>query len=493
MQLKSIILLLMGVSVLQLKAQNSTNEFMNRSFWKTNPDIATVEAKIAEGHDITELNENHFDPTTFAILEKAPNATIKHLLTKEGNDVNKLTHDGRTYIFWAASYGNVELMQYLVSKGAKTDVTDDKGSTILNFAAGGGQKNTKVYDFCLSHGADLKKDLTLNGANALLLVAPYDTDFSLINYFVSKGLDLNSVDANGNGIFSYVARTGNSTLLKQLIEKGVKFDNNAMIFASQGTRGSTNNLEFFKFLESLGINPNAVSKEGTTPLHALASRNTDVALLSYFIEKGVDINQADNTGTTAFMNAAGRNNVEIVKLLFKNVTNINAINKKGESALSLAIATNTPEVVQFLIDKNADVTIADTNGNNLAFYLMQSYNSRKPDDFETKLKLLQSEGFDITKAQKDGNTLFHLALNTDDLELIKRVKDLKIDINTKNAEGITPLHKAAMKAHDESLLKYLIAMGADKNISTDFEETVYDLASENELLTKNSIAIDFLK
>ena len=290
-----------------------------------------------------------------------------------------------------------------------------------------------------------------------------------------------------------MARTGNIPLLKQLIEKGVKFDDNAMIFASQGTRGSTNNLEFFKFLEGLGINPNAVSKEGTTALHALASRSTDVSLLSYFIEKGVDINQADNTGTTAFMNAAGRNKLDIVKFLSKNVKNINAKNNKGESALSIAIAINTPDVVQFLIDNNADVTSIDNNGNNLAFYLAQSYNSRKADDFETKLKLLQIKGFDVTQAQKDGNTLFHLALNNDNLELLKRVNQFKIDINAKNAEGITPLHKAAMKAHDESILKYLISIGADKTISTDFDETVYDLASENELLSSKKVAIDFLK
>jgi ankyrin repeat protein len=493
MPLKSIILLFICTSALHMAAQTSTNEFMNRNFWKTNPDIATIETKIAEGHNITEKSQSNYNPTSFAILEKTSINTIKHLLSKKGNDVNELTHDGRTYMFWAASTGNVELMEYLVSKGAKTDVTDDKGSTILNFAAGGGQKNTKVYDFCLANGADLEKDLTPSGANALLLVAPYDTDFSLINYFTSKELDLNSVDASGNGVFSYVAKTGNITLLKQLIEKGVKFDDNAMIFASQGTRNSSNNLEFFKFLEGLGIKPNTVSKDGTTPLHALASRNNDKALLSYFLDKGVNIDQADNTGTTAFMNAAGRNNLEIVTFLSKNVKDINAKNNKGESALSFAITTNTPDVVQFLIDKNANTNITDNNGNDLAFYLIQSYNSRNTDQFETKLKILQSKGFDVTKTQKDGNTLFHLALNHDNLDLLKRVHAFKIDINAKNAEGITALHKAAMKAHDENILKYLISIGADKTISTEFEETVYDLASENELLSQKNIAIDFLK
>ena len=38
---------------------------------------------------------------TWAIIEKNSNEIVKYLISKEGNGVNKLTHDGRTYIFWA--------------------------------------------------------------------------------------------------------------------------------------------------------------------------------------------------------------------------------------------------------------------------------------------------------------------------------------------------------------------------------------------------------
>lgn len=476
-----------------IQVYSQDNIFLKREFWDSKPSIETIDLKIKEGNDIAEATSSNFDGVVYAILQEAPNKTIEYAISKEGNDVNKLTHDGRTYIFWAAYKGNVELMQYLISKGAKTNLTDDKGSTIMNFAASSGQKNTKVYDICLANGADLNKDLTPYGANALLLAAPFDTDFSLINYFTSKGLDLNSVDTDGNGIFNYVSKTGNIQLLNQLLEKGVTFNDNAMILASQGTRSATNLLEFFKYLEGLGIKPNTISKDGTTALHALASRVNDQKLLGYFIEKGVDINQADANGVTAFMNAASRNSLEVVTLLSVNVKDINAKNNKGETALSLAVANNSPEIVEFLIGKNANVSVLDASGNHLGYYLLQSYNSKNTDVFETKLALLQSKGLDITLAQKDGNTLYHLALNNNDLELLKRVQKLDIDINAKNNEGLTALHKAAMKASDTEVLKYLISMGADKSITTDFEETVYDLASENELLSQKNIAIDFLK
>src|SRR5690606_28565936 len=256
-----------------------------------------------------------------------------------------------------------------------------------------------------------------------------------------------SVDADGNGIFNYVSKTGNIPLLNQLLEKGVKFDNNAMIFASQGTRNTTNTLEFFQYLEGLGIKPTTIAKDGSTALHALASRTKDLKILSYFIEKGVDVNKADANGITAFMNAVNRNSLEVVKLLSTHVKDINAKNNKGETALSMAVANNSPEIVEFLIEKNADVNVLDANGNHLGYYVMQSYNSKNTNAFETKLNLLQSKGLDITTAQKDGNTLYHLALNNRDLTLLKRVHQFKTDNNSKNNEGLTALHTEALTAN----------------------------------------------
>ena len=50
-----------------------------------------------------------------------------------------------------------------------------------------------------------------------------------------------------------------------------------------------------------------------------------------------------------------------------------------------------------------------------------------------------------------------------------------------------------MSAKDLSILNYLIAMGAKKDVNTAFKETAHDLASENEFLIKNKLSIDFLK
>ena len=475
----------------QLFAQE--NVFLSRDFWDTKPSIETINLKIKAGNNPAEANKNNFDGVVYAILQKAPIKSIIYLQSQKGNDVNKLTHDGRTYIFWAAYKGNVEMMEYLLKKGAKTDLTDDKGNTILNFAASTGQQNTKVYDVCLSHGANLKKDLTPKGANALLLAAPYDKNFNLINYFTSKGLNINTVDAEGNGVFSYVSRTGNINLLNKLLEKGVTPSNQAFIFAAYGTRGKTNGIDFYKYLQNLNLTPNVFNKNGETPLHILASRSKDAELITYLLNQGLDVNKEDHNGNTPFINASYRNQLELVKLLAKQVKDINHANKKGETALSFAVQGNRPDVLLFLIEKGAKTNVVDASGNNLNYYLSKSYSAKNKAQFLEKTKILQLKGFALKMPQKNGNTWYHLAVNKNSLELLEFAKKNNQDINIKNTEGYTALHLAAMKAKDDRILKFLLNQGAKKELLTEFKETVYDLASENEILKANHISIDFLK
>lgn len=488
-------LFLVAIALLSLTAQAQKNTLLERSFWKTNPSIATIEAEIKNGNSPTEANTNGFDATTLAINEQASNEAVKFLLTIKGNDVNKITHDQRTYIFWAAYKGNLELMEYLITKGAKTNLYDDKGYSVLNFAAATGQANLKIYDLCIAKGINPKKDLDNEGANALLLIAPFDKDFTLINYFISKGQNLKSTDKNGNTVFNYAAKGGNIETLKKLIQKGVKYTDNALLMASQGGRGMTpNKLEVYQYLESLNINPDAVSKNGENVFHNIVRKEQQADIIRYFISKGVDLDKPDNDGNTPLMNAAAANSeTEVVTLLANKVKDINQKNKKGVSALAFAVKSNTPEIVKLLLDKGADVKTVDAVGDNLAAYLIQSYTTQKQEAFEAKINILQQKGFDILTPQKNENTLYHLAVAKNDLSLVKFIDTYKVDLNTKNKEGMTALHKASLIAKDDLLLKYLISIGADKTIKTDLKETAFDLASENENLKNNKVAIDFLK
>ena len=64
------------------------------------------------------------------------------------------------------------MMQYFLDNGAKTDIIDSHGYSLMNFAAATGQLNTKIYNFCLEHGADPSKERNHDGANVLSSGSP---------------------------------------------------------------------------------------------------------------------------------------------------------------------------------------------------------------------------------------------------------------------------------------------------------------------------------
>jgi ankyrin repeat protein len=475
------------------------NELIDRKFWKSNPDVATIKQKIAEGNDPAEMDSNSFDATTLAITSKADTEVVKYLLSLEGNAVDKKTHDSRIYLHWAAYAGDAELVQFLLDNGASVTALDSHRYTPLAFGANAGLTNPAIYNAFEKKGVNLVEEKNEHGANVLLLAAPSLKTEKELNFFLDKGLSLDSNDEDGNGIFNYASKKGNIDFLNLLIKKGVDYkslnDNggNAFMFASQGGRGFSNGLPVYTYLKGLGLEPNIVEKNGSTPLHRLAFGTKDAAIIELFLNAGADVNQADEEGNTPFLNAAARNQLSIVQLLAKNVKDINAANKSGETALMLATHSNKADVVEFLISKGADINAQDTAGNTAAYFLADSYNKRNAKAFDAKLALLKSKGLKFNTVQGEGNTLYHVAAKKNNLELLKKVSDFNIDVNAKNDEGLTALHVAAMKAENDKLLKFLLAKGADAKSTTDFEETVYDLASENELLQKENTSLNFLK
>jgi ankyrin repeat protein len=497
-KIKRLFLSLILLAGLGLQAQQK-NILWDREFWNAKPDLETVKAKVAEGHSPSALTPFGFDAVTGALFSESDNDIVKYLLEQKGNEVNKLTHDGRNYMFWAAYKNNLEIMKYLLAKGSRTDIIDDKGNSLLIFTAATGQKNREIYDFIIRQGANIQKEKSKDGANALLLLIPHLTDFSMVDYFIGKGLDIHSTDKYGNGAFNYTARTGNIEMLKKLVDKGVDYKTlnknggNAFIFASEGARGVVNGMEVYQYLQSLGLDPNITTKDGVNPLHNIAYDVKDTQVFEFFLNKGVDFNQINNEGNTPFIHAAAYNSKDIIEYLFPKVKELDHSNKKGETALTRAISRNKAQVVAFLLANGANAQVKDKKGNNLAYYLINAYAVEKADDFYAKASLLEKNKVDFTTHQASDNTLLHIAIEKQDLKLLEYLGKFKIDINATNSAGLSALHLAAMKAKDDTILKFLLKQGADKSATTDFDETPYDMARENEMLQINKVNVDFLK
>lgn len=501
----SIAALIAGSSFGQFGQQEpNKNPMLNADFWEKKPSVEVVKTTIAAGNSPTEKTKSNFDVVYTAINNRASFEVVKYLIESNNIDVNTQGHEKLSYVHAAATQGNAELLDYLISKGAKTDVETDFGMTPIVMAASRAQSNPAVYEAFFKGGVNPKQKYT-NGANLLLLGIANDKELKLADYLITKGLSLKDVDAEGKTAFDYAAKSGDLELLKKLDAKDVKHTGNALLLATGGggrRMGKPVSIDVFKYLiEDLKINPAFTDKQGQNVLSFLVRQQGQDEVINYFLGKGLNINQTDKEGNTVFMAAASTKNVDVLTSLLSKVKNINAVNAAGESALTNAVKAGSVETISLLLKGGADIHITDKEGNNLAYAAVQAHRAGRggfsrpgaTDDLADKLQLLKKNGLDVAAPQKNGSTLYHVAASKNDIVALKALDGLGININAKNAEGMTALQKAALVAKNDEALKYILSLGADKTIKTDMDETAYDLAANNEYLKKNNISVEFLK
>lgn len=483
-----------------LNAQDNT--LLSADFWRSSPTLESVKSEIAKGNNPSEQNAGFFDPVVMAINNNASNDVIIFLINQDGNDVHKKTHHSRTYLQWAAARGNLELVNFLIKNGADINYKDSYGESIIAYAAGS-NKNIDVFEALFNAGV-LPKDKHSNGATLIMYAAPNDTNLAITDYFISKGVAIDEKDDFNRTVTDYATKLGNIEIVDQFIKRGVPITDQAQFFATIGSRQKQNGLELYTtLLDKYKLNPNVVNNEGENLLHVLARRQ-NIEVFNYYLDKGLDPSVVANNGNTILMMASSGRDASIVKSLLEKVNNINAVNENNESALIKAMESGTSEIADLLIKNGADVNVKDKEGNNLVYYWFNSFRplrgpsnprggNNQKNEFEEKLVILQNAGIDVTSPQLDGRNILHMAVDKGNIALINKAIELGVNINEQDQEGNTALHKAALIAKDDEILKLLVEKGVDKGLKTEFDETAYELASQNDFLKNNKISIDFLK
>ncbi len=123
-----------------------------------------------------------------------------------------------------------------------------------------------------------------------------------------------------------------------------------------------------------GVRVNQKDSEGRTAL-MYASYNGHNVLVGWLIKKGADVNVRDRYGRTALMMAASGPFSETVSLLLDNNAWTDLVdNDEHFSALMYAAAEGHIDNVRMLLEKNADPTLKDVDGDDaLAFAISNNH------------------------------------------------------------------------------------------------------------------------
>ncbi len=145
---------------------------------------------------------------------------VVEILLSKGAKIDERDKEGRTAFIHAAMFNSTSMIEFLLSKGAKIEDKDNSGMTALMYAGLNGSK--EVVELLLSKGAKIdEKDNT--GATALMWASSMDKQV-VVSFLISKGAKINERDNFGMTPLIYAAMGGSKGSVEILIDKGASMD-----------------------------------------------------------------------------------------------------------------------------------------------------------------------------------------------------------------------------------------------------------------------------
>ena len=388
-------------------------------------------------------------------------------------DANALQADGATAIQWAAYRNDLELAQLLIAAGANVNAPNHDGATPLSLAAENG--SAAMIEKLIEAGADPNQRLA-NGETPLMMAAR-NGSVAAIKVLLHHKADVNTKETlRGTTALMWAAEQGHSDAVKALVAGGADL--------GAATEWDTRNS---RLNSAPTVQQRAQSAQGAGGLGGFARARTRRAAAGgaaspddfddfAALFRGPQIK--DGGGLTPLVYAAREGCLECARALVEAGADVNQVTHYGWTALLTATQNRHYQLGRYLLDHGADPNIANKGGWTPLYLATDNrnieagdYPVRKPDmDHLDYIKLLLDKGANV-------NTRICGAQSSD-----KECKGDTTETRTNFTmqwlyeDGATPFVRAAQSG-DVTLMKLLLAQGADPKIATAHNDTALAVAA----------------
>lgn len=427
-------------------------------------------------------------------------------LVEAGADVNRPGLGGVPPTFWLAAWNDVELLRRLAEeKKATLGGRLNDGGTMLHLAAG--KSGVDVVRFLLDRGAELDARMK-DGATPILYAAAFNPDPAVFELLLEKGANLDLTGKDGLTILHAAARNKNLEPARILLKRNVNvnaplpegtFEGEtplhwACLFASD---------EMIRLLVAHGADVNAQSEDGRTALFRAASRQS-VETVRFLLDHGGEVNAAATyilgTNIMPIHEAVKSPDSEVLRLLIERGAEVNAVAEGSRMGTPLynAVAKigGTSKPVRILLQHGADQRIGGKEGKTpLHFVAKNSEN-----EYLTLLleALPKDDRNAVDLRDKQGRTPLHLAAEGEPhrswpsgeakVETIRLLLDHGADINAETKRGETPF-TLAVRNSNSAVLRYLIERKAKPPKDESVKKRLLFEAAANDSDTKTLEAL----
>ncbi len=345
--------------------------------------------------------------------------TVRSLIAQKV-DVNVAQPDGTTALHWAARADDLETVDLLIRAGANVKVANRFGATPLSLAATNG--NAAIVEKLLTAGEDPNAVVSVTGDTAFMIAARTGKTEALLA-FLKHGADVNKSNNDGQTALMWAASAKNADAVKLLIDH--KADVNAKTHTAPPP----------KPLDTIFSAPYPVG--GMTAL-LFAARQNDFASAKVLLDGGANINLGAADGTTPVLVAVLNGHNALANFLLEHGANPNLADGKGRAALYAAVDMRNLEWSTRPAPPEKDAMTELELINSLVAH-GADLNQR----LTKKVPLRGQPSFDGRWANMIGATPFWRAAQSDDVTVMKLLKDKGADPNIAATDHTTPLMVAA--------------------------------------------------
>lgn len=421
------------------------------------------------------------------------------------DDINETDENLNTAVHVAAMNKDKDLLEFLIYKGAKTNLKNFDGKTPLHLAIDNdsfecagilSQIGENIFDVDEETGEiAFEKGFKKNEEYYNLFITEktgklkYLNRRTLVHYFAENADELGIEICKERKI--YISPKDNQGLTPlDLAFKNADNSKSAEIAAFLIMAGAEHVTTEFSYFQDAVSNRNLNMRfdDGQTPLH-IASILGHAGIVNYLLENNAKVDIQDSIGTTPLHEAVRYGNVEIVKMILNAGGNVNAKDNLGKTPILLAIPQEKAlEIYKTLLQFRADASVKDMYGDtalhiatmtNAPVQVLQELvsggaeiNDRNKEGVTPLLVALQnhnlahvqfyaSHGADIHSQDNSGNSPLKIALDSKDNEIETVIN--KYNVDTRDSAGNTPLHVAILKDSNLAKIQVILSLTNDVN------------------------------